>query len=199
MTMYTYEPKLVTPGEALNTSFCRIKRHGENGPEVLRVPLWPDSDENETLELARSLTEQLNKAGTLDAGTEADTFAKLLGHRGHKLRLDWHDYNGETYGIDIICVTCQDSLFTFYKPWVSKTRKTRFVEMYYGDNETKSWDTIEIEIPADTPDNRIKDMADQAMLREMQKRNIAAAFWGVRHIEEMEWEDENDGEEDAEG
>lgn len=67
----------------------------------------------------------------------------------------------------------------------STTRKVP-IEMYVGLVEPQQWYTIEVEIPADTPQDKIEEVATAELLKILGKGDVYAAFYGVYHIPSAE-------------
>lgn len=65
---------------------------------------------------------------------------------------------------------------------------TRSVKMYVGRAEPRDWYTLDVEIPASTPEDKIEAAAGKALARILDKGNVRAALWGVYRVA--------DGEED---
>lgn len=76
--------------------------------------------------------------------------------------------------------------------------KTRTVEMYVGEaalgESHGMWNTDYVDIPADTPEDKIAEVAERAMWKQLEEQKAGnVVFIGVYHIPDVE--EEEDGQE----
>jgi hypothetical protein len=65
--------------------------------------------------------------------------------------------------------------------------KTKLIEMYIG-NTDRTWTTDYIEIPQDTPDEKLVEVCETTALNQFEAENLS--FVGIYSIPEEENEDE---------
>lgn len=72
--------------------------------------------------------------------------------------------------------------------------KTRQIEMYVGratdaGGQGGEWWTTYVDIPADTPEDKIEDVARKVLWEHLEKESADASFLGVYHIPPLEEDD----------
>ena len=80
-----------------------------------------------------------------------------------------------------------------------KPIKTRPIEMYVGiyQGDYQTWDTAFVDIPADTPDDKVEEVAKETLLKELEKqKDLHVAFVGVYCTNDDWAQEEDDDEED---
>lgn len=126
------------------------------------------------------------------------TYADVKAHMGHDLFVSHEGGRQDPASVSIECADCEDSpvLATFERPETAagfKVRKTRPVEMYYGNPSPQTWDTFDVAVPVDTPADRIAAAAGEAARRDLERLGVEAAFYGVYFIPDLtELKDEED-------
>ena len=72
------------------------------------------------------------------------------------------------------------------------SKKTRTVEMYVGVHEgnAQTWFTEFVDIPADTPEDKVGEVAEKKLLRRLEKTDLQVAFVGVYNDSYEEDEDD---------
>ena len=76
------------------------------------------------------------------------------------------------------------------------TDLVRSIEMYVGRVEPQDWYTVDVEIPADTPEEKIEEVATAELLKIVGKGDVYPAFNGVYHVPSADERDDADIAED---
>ena len=68
--------------------------------------------------------------------------------------------------------------------------KTRSIEMYIGRVSPRDWYTLDVDIPADTPEDKIAEVAKQELEHLLNAAKVHAAFFGVYSVSPLEEEED---------